>query len=195
MRRLPGLLAHFLRCVVVCSLVLAARGAAGQASDFRGDRSSTALGAACGLIAPCTRVGDIGVHIAALGGFSTDRQRAFLGATAHARLSLTFLDLAEIGTFLGGHMRSAPAGEITSFSSPASVYARLRRLPIDHPPSRRSPLSRRHTPVARTQPLPPHRPAGSRRHPRSLHLRTRIGATGSGPAAARQRIARRATPR
>lgn len=130
MRRLPGLLAHFLRCLVVCSLVVAAPAAAGQETDLRGNDSSPAMGAACGLIAPCTRVGDIGLHIAALGGFSTDRQRAFLGATAHARLALTFLDLAEIGTVLGGHFRSTPGGQITSFSSPASVYARLRILPI-----------------------------------------------------------------
>ena len=87
-------------------------------------------GAACGFIAPCTRVGEIGLHVAALASVRTDRDRSFVDAQGQLRGAVTFLDLAEVGTQFAGHIGRDRAGGFFAISSPASVYARLRLLPL-----------------------------------------------------------------
>ncbi len=87
-------------------------------------------GAPCGFIAPCTRIGEIGLHIAALSSLRTDKDRSFVDVQGQARLSITFLDLAEIGTTFAGHIGSNNTGSFFAISSPATVFARVRFLPL-----------------------------------------------------------------
>ena len=87
-------------------------------------------GTTCGFIAPCTRVGEIGLHVAALASVRTDRERSFVDSQGQLRGAVTFLDLAEVGTQLAGHVGRDRAGGFFAISSPASVYARLRFLPL-----------------------------------------------------------------
>lgn len=87
-------------------------------------------GAPCGFIAPCTRIGEIGLHIAALSSLRTDKDRSFVDVHGQARLSVTLLDLAEFGTSFAGHIVREQTGSFFAISSPATVYARLRLLPL-----------------------------------------------------------------
>jgi hypothetical protein len=87
-------------------------------------------GANCGFIAPCTRIGEIGLHIGALSSLRTDKNRSFLDVQGQARLSITLLDLAEIGATFSGHIGRDSTGSFFAVSSPATAYARLRLLPL-----------------------------------------------------------------
>ncbi|MBL9009042.1 MAG: hypothetical protein JNJ46_32575, partial [Myxococcales bacterium] len=87
-------------------------------------------GAPCGFIAPCTRIGEIGLHLTALSSLRTDKDRSFVDIQGHARLSITFLDLAEIGTIFAGHIGRDRKDRFFAISSPATIYARLRLLPL-----------------------------------------------------------------
>jgi hypothetical protein len=87
-------------------------------------------GASCGFIAPCTRIGEIGLHIGALSSLRTDKDRSFLDVQGQARLSITFLDLGEVGTTFAGHIGRDRSGRFVAVSSPATVFARLRLLPL-----------------------------------------------------------------
>ncbi|MBL9006692.1 MAG: hypothetical protein JNJ46_20720, partial [Myxococcales bacterium] len=87
-------------------------------------------GAPCGFIAPCTRIGEIGLHLTALSSLRTDKDRSFVDVQGHARLSITFLDLAEIGTTFAGHIGRDRKDRFFAISSPATIYARLRLLPL-----------------------------------------------------------------
>jgi len=95
-----------------------------------GSRLLLLPGTTCGFIAPCTRIGEIGLHISALTSFRTDRDRSFVDAQGQLRGAITFLDLAEIGTQFAGHIGRDRAGYFFAQSSPASLYARLRLLPL-----------------------------------------------------------------
>lgn len=115
-----------LACVLtLCGFVVPCPAAAQPVSG-----ASISPGAACGFIAPCTRVGEIGLHVAALASVRTDRDRSFVDAQGQLRGAVTFLDLAEVGTQFAGHIGRDRAGGFFAVSSPASVYARLRLLPL-----------------------------------------------------------------
>jgi hypothetical protein len=87
-------------------------------------------GAACGLLAPCTRLGELGLHLSAVTSVRTDRDRSVFDAHGQLRGAVTFLDLAEVGGQLAGHLGRDPAGAVVVHSSPATVYARLRVFPL-----------------------------------------------------------------
>ena len=60
----------------------------------------------------------------------TDRDRSFVDAQGQLRGAITFLDVAEVGTQFAGHIGRDSSGSFFAISSPASVYARLRLLPL-----------------------------------------------------------------
>jgi hypothetical protein len=90
-------------------------------------------GAFCGFVVPCTRIGEIGLHIAALGSLHMDKERSSVDMQGALRGSVTFLDVAEIGGVLAGHVGRGFDGALYRATAPASIYARVRLLPLPLP--------------------------------------------------------------
>lgn len=95
-------------------------------------------GALCGFVAGCGQIGEIGLHVSMPVTVRTRFARSEFDAEGSVRLSVTFLDLAEIGGVLGGHVGLRPDGPIETASSPGTLFARLRLLPLPIGPLRNS---------------------------------------------------------
>jgi len=89
-----------------------------------------APGIHCGFLGECARFDALGLHISTGAAFRSDPSRPDWDAQAVLRLSLTVGDLAEGGVAFAGHLSSDGGNGLHLFSSPISLYARLRLLPL-----------------------------------------------------------------
>ena len=72
-------------------------------------------GAPCGFIAPCTRIGEIGLHLTALSSLRTDPERSFVDVQGDGRCLFLFL----AGSLpLPGDVREKPSGFPLALSHP-----------------------------------------------------------------------------
>lgn len=91
---------------------------------------TTAPGARCGFVVECTRFDAIGLHLGTTLAARANSARSVVDAQAALRLSLTVGELAEGGVALAGHLENTGQGEARLISSPVSLFARLRLLPL-----------------------------------------------------------------
>lgn len=83
----------------------------------------------CGLLTPCARFDSIGLHVANSTAIRGNRDPSFAAIQDLVRLSVTLLDVLELGGALGGHfVHDKPSGSHTA-TAPARLFARLRLWP------------------------------------------------------------------
>lgn len=87
-------------------------------------------GARCGFLGDCALFDEIGLHLGTAAAVRTDSTRSSLDVQGAVRLSLTVLDLAEGGVSFAGHLNSDGSAGLRFVSSPVSLFARLRLLPL-----------------------------------------------------------------
>ena len=89
-----------------------------------------ASSAQCGFFAECGRFDDIGLHVLNTFGLRGSQDRRFAAVSDWVRVSLTLLDVAEVGGALGGHFVHDEAGDEHAATAPARLFARLRLYPL-----------------------------------------------------------------
>lgn len=89
-----------------------------------------ALSPQCSFLVSCGGFDSIGLHIANTAVVRGNRDRNFAAVQDLVRLSLTLLDVAEVGGALGGHFVHDEAGDEHAATAPARLFARLRLYPL-----------------------------------------------------------------
>ena len=113
-------------------------GSAQSASTHQSVR--LASGARCGFLVECSQFDEIGLHVGTGAAFRGDSSRPSWDVQGALRLSLTAQDLAEGGVSFAGHLSGDGGSGLQLASSPISLYARLRLLPLPLPALAASPL-------------------------------------------------------
>lgn len=131
------LVSRLLRVWFLC-VVLGLAIASGLPASARAERppdaplfgsAPVALSPLCGFIAPCGGFDAIGLHIANSTLLHGNGDRSFAAVQDLLRLSVTLLDVVEVGGALGGHFAHDQAGDSHTATAPARLFARLRLYP------------------------------------------------------------------
>lgn len=88
-----------------------------------------ALSPQCGFLSDCARFDSIGLHVANSTLLRGNGDRSFAHIQDLVRLSVTLLDVLELGGALGGHFVHDEAGDSHTSTAPARLFARLRLWP------------------------------------------------------------------
>ena len=89
-----------------------------------------ASSAQCGFLADCGRFDAIGLHVANSFALRGSSDRSFAALSDWVRLSISLLDIAEVGGALGGHFTHDEQGASHSAGSAARVFVRGRLYPL-----------------------------------------------------------------